>query len=475
VATAGWWVLTVELVPTSWRPYIGGSQANSVWELIWGYNGLGRLTGNETGSVGGGGTGGPQGAGGAGGGGWGATGLGRMFGAEVGGQVAWLLPTALFLLVAGLVAVGRGRRTDGRRAALLLWGGWLIVTALVFSLMAGIFHAYYTVALAPAIGAVVGIGGVLLWERRSRLWARSALAVAVAGTVVWSAVLLSRSSTFLPWLSPLVLVVGVAAAFGLLAVHRLGRRIAATVLAAAVLAGLGGSAAYAVQTAATAHTGSIPSAGPTVAGAGGFGGPGGGRVGGRGGFPGGHARGGFPGGAPPGAGGFPGGTTTGGGAPITGGGAPITGGITGGTTGGTTTGAPGLAGAGRRAGGMGGLLDAATVSSATATALEQNASSYTWVAATVGANNAAGYQLATQLPVMPIGGFNGSDPSPSLAQFQAYVAAGKVHWFIGGGSGFGGSAGGSNSSSAIASWVASTYSAQTIGGVTMYDLTQPAG
>ncbi|MDQ1660470.1 MAG: hypothetical protein QOJ68_450, partial [Blastococcus sp.] len=141
VATAGWWVLTVELVPASWRPYIGGSQTNSVWELIWGYNGLGRLTGNETGSVGGGGTGGPQGPGGAGGGGWGATGLGRMFGAEVGGQVAWLLPTALFLLVAGLVAVGRAPRTDRRRAGLLLWGGWLIVTALVFSLMAGIFHA----------------------------------------------------------------------------------------------------------------------------------------------------------------------------------------------------------------------------------------------------------------------------------------------------------------------------------------------
>jgi hypothetical protein len=119
------------------------------------------------------------------------------------------------------------------------------------------------------------------------------------------------------------------------------------------------------------------------------------------------------------------------------------------------------------------LLDSATVSTATATALKDNASSYTWAAATVGANNAAGYQLATQLPVMPIGGFNGSDPSPTLAQFQAYVAAGKIHWFISGG-GFGGSRGGSNASSAISSWVASTFTAQTIGGVTMYDLTQPS-
>ena len=128
----------------------------------------------------------------------------------------------------------------------------------------------------------------------------------------------------------------------------------------------------------------------------------------------------------------------------------------------------------RGAGGMGGLLDARSVSSTVAAALAKDASSYTWIAATVGANNAAGYQLATQLPVMPIGGFNGSDPSPSLAQFQAYVAAGKVHWFIGGGMGMR-SAGGSNASSEIASWVASNFTAQTFGGVTMYDLTQPAG
>ena len=103
--------------------------------------------------------------------------------------------------------------------------------------------------------------------------------------------------------------------------------------------------------------------------------------------------------------------------------------------------------------------------------LSADSSSYTWVAATVGANSAAGYQLATGLPVMPIGGFNGSDPSPTLAQFQADVAAGKVHYFIGGG-GFGGlQNGGSSSSSDIATWVAQTFPAQTVDGVTVYDLT----
>ena len=434
--SAGWWVAVVELVPDSWRPYIGGSQTDSVWELIWGYNGLGRLTGNETGSVGGGM-------------GWGETGIGRLFTSEVGGQVAWLLPTALALLVGGLIAVGRAPRTDTRRAALIGWGGWLLVTGGVFSLMAGIFHAYYTVALAPPIAALVGVGGGLLWQRRGVLWARIVLAATLAGTVLWSWVLLSRSADFLPWLKWLLLIGGLVAALGLLVVDRAGRAIAASVLAVGLLAGVAGPAAYAVQTAATAHTGSIPSAGPTVAGAtgpgGGFRGPGGPPVGG---FPGGLA-GRFPGTPPGGNGGFPGGAGA----------------------------APGAVGGGARGGmgaGMGGLLDAADASAEVAAALSADASSYTWVAAAVGANNAAGYQLATELPVMPVGGFNGSDPSPTLAQFQADVESGQIHWFIGGGMGMG-SDGGSSSAAEIAAWVADNFAAQTVDGVTLYDLTQPAG
>jgi 4-amino-4-deoxy-L-arabinose transferase-like glycosyltransferase len=432
VVAGGWWVAIVELVPASARPYIGGSQTNSVWELIWGYNGLGRLTGDETGSVGGGGGAGGQ---------WGATGLTRLFTAEIGGQVAWLLPAALILLAGGLVAVGRAPRTDVRRAALITWGGWLLVTGLTFSLMAGIFHAYYTVALAPAIGALVGIGGGLLWRRRTQVWARIVLAVALATTAVWSSVLLGRSADFLPWLRWAVLVGGLLAAAALLVVDRIGRAVVAAVLAVGVLAALGGPAAYAVETSATPHTGSIPSAGPAVAGGMGLGG----RPGGFGRFRGGPA------GGPPGALAPPGGTTAA---------APQTGGFGG--------------FGGRARGGMGGLLDAASVSSQVAAALEQDASSYTWVAAAVGANNAAGYQLATQLPVMPIGGFNGSDPSPTLAQFQADVAAGQIHWFLAGGAGGMRSQGGSNASSEIASWVAANFPAQTIGGTTMYDLTQPS-
>ena len=150
VAGAAWWVLAVALWPASDRPYIGGSTNNSALDLAFGYNGLGRITGNETGAGGGGGGGGPTFSGQAG--------IGRLFNSEMGTQIAWLLPAALIALVA-LVALAGGRRAPtGRAPRLLLWGGWLVVTGLVLSYAGGIIHPYYTVELAPAIAALVGIG-----------------------------------------------------------------------------------------------------------------------------------------------------------------------------------------------------------------------------------------------------------------------------------------------------------------------------
>ncbi len=124
-------------------------------------------------------------------------------------------------------------------------------------------------------------------------------------------------------------------------------------------------------------------------------------------------------------------------------------------------------GAGGGPGGMGGLLDGTAVSAQVKALLEAGSSSYTWVAAVVGSQNAASYQLAVQESVMPIGGFNGTDPSPTLAQFQAWVAQGKIHYFIA----TGGTGGRSATGSEIATWVESTYTAQTVDGVTLYDLT----
>ena len=118
---------------------------------------------------------------------------------------------------------------------------------------------------------------------------------------------------------------------------------------------------------------------------------------------------------------------------------------------------------------MGGLLDSSESPAAVTAMLQADADSYTWAAAAVGSNTAAGYQLASEEPVMAVGGFNGSDPSPTLAQFQQDVADGEIHYFIGGG-GFGQQNGGSSASSDIATWVAATFTAQSVDGVTLYDL-----
>lgn len=408
VLSAGWWVAVVELVPASMRPYIGGSQDNSFLSVTFGYNGLGRLSGGEAGSVGGGN-------------GWGETGLTRMFSSAIGGQISWLIPSALILLAVGLYLRGRAPRTDARRAAYVVWGGWLLVTGLTFSLMAGIFHEYYTVALAPAVAALVGMGASEAWEHRRHPVGSIALAAATAAAATWGFILLSRVD-WVPWLRVGVLALGLASALLLLAVTQLHRRWVPAVVATALVAALAGPAAYSLSTVATAHTGSIVTAGPASAG--------------------GRGPGGMPGGAP---GGQAGGQPTGGGA-------------------------------------MGGLLDASTPDTEVVSALSASASDYTWVAAAIGSQNAAGLQLASGLPVMAIGGFNGSDPSPTLAQFQAWVQQGRIHYFAASSGGFGGPGGGpgggmggSGTGSDISTWVQQNFTAVTIGGSTFYDLTQPTG
>ncbi|MYW63871.1 glycosyl transferase [Streptomyces sp. SID8379] len=471
VVAGGWWVAIVELWPASSRPYIGGSQNNSFLELTFGYNGLGRINGDETGSVGGGG-------GGTGTGQWGETGLTRMFNSEIGSQVSWLLPAALILLVAGIVLTWKAKRTDTARAAFLAWGGSLVTTTLIFSFMAGIFHQYYTVALAPYLAAVVGMGAAVLWEERSRIAWSVTLGAAVAVTAVWGFVLLGRTPDYLPWLRWAVLVGGLVAGLGLALAGRLNRQLALGVAGLGLVASLAAPTAYTISTLNTGHSGSIVTAGPSGASAMGMGGGPGGGGGGRGGFPGGGNQQGGPGGQmgqPP-----TGGTGTGNGNSNSnqlGGGFPggnqqgnQQNGQQGTMPGGMGEGGPGGGGGG----GMGGLLNGAEVSSKAKKLLEKNADDYTWAAATVGSQNQASYQLATGDPVMAIGGFNGTDPSPTPAQFKQYVEDGRIHYFISSGSG-GGGMGGSSSGSAskITSWVEDNFKKVTVGSATFYDLTQP--
>ncbi len=442
VVSAGWWVAIVELWPVADRPYVGGSQTNSVLELIFGYNGFGRLTGNEIGSVGRGGfAGGPLGPGSGGGGGGGVR---QLFDWSMGSQIAWLLPVALLFALTLLWFGRRMPRTDRLRASMLLWGGWLLVTGAVLSYAQGIIHPYYTVVLAPAIGALVGIGAVTLWQLcsgqlRSALLARAVLAAGLAGAAVWAFVLLDRAPSWQPWLRVVVLIAGLACAVPLAVPASARNRVGLVAATAGIAVGLAAPAAYALDTAATPHLGAIPSAGPQ---GGGFGG------GGPGGFRGRRSPGqrfpshGF------GSNGF------GSNGPSTPDGSA--GGFRGGRDGG-----PGR---------IGGLLGGTTSNTALNALLARDADRYRWVAAVIGSNMAAGFQLATGHPVMPVGGFNGSDPSPTLAQFQQYVNQGSIHYFIGGG-GFPGQHGGSSSSREIADWVQQTFTSTTVGGAMVYDLT----
>ncbi len=432
VVSAGWWVAIVALWPAASRPFIDGSPDNNIFNLITGYNGLARIFAGG-------------GAGGGGGNFSGPTGLLRLFNDAMGGQASWLLPAALFALVAGLWARRRTPRTDRARAALLLWGGWLVITAIVFSFGQGVIHTYYTVALAPAIGALVAIGGALLWPRRHSLTGRAVAAVVVGGSAAWAYALLSRTPSWEPWLRAVVAASAALAVLGLLAAPALGRlrrRASIAVALLATVALLAGPVAYAAQTVTTAHTGSVPSAGP-VSSSGFGGGPGGGGAGG--GFGGGFG----------GGGGRPGGSAAG----------PA--GARGGAAGAAGPGAsgPGASAAGPAGGG------GSNVSSALIKALKQDADSYRWVAATSGSQSAASVELATGDPVMAIGGFNGNGGNLSLAAFQQDVAQAKIHYYIASSGGPGGGMSGS-SASAITSWVEAHFKAVDVGGQTVYDLTQ---
>jgi 4-amino-4-deoxy-L-arabinose transferase-like glycosyltransferase len=422
VLSSGWWVLAVELLPASARPYIGGSATNSAIELLLGYDGLARIFGFGGGAPGGGGPGGGGGVGFSG-----AAGLLRLFNAQLGGQVGWLIPFSIAGLATGLWLRRRAPRTDRARAGYLMWGLWLAVHALVFSFMSGIIHSYYAVAMAPAIGALVGAGAVDLWALRARTRFGG---LALAGTILVSAALawqlLGRTPDFAPGLGLSILACGTLVAVILAVPGTLARRrtqLAAAGLGLAVL--LAGPAAYALDTMATAYAGGDPSAGPATA----AGGP-------------------LDGGGPGGSGAAAGLGRTGSGAPA----GPV-----------------GAFVAGSGAGDGGGRSDPALIAY-----LLANRNGATWIVATTSANAAGSIQLASGEPVMAMGGFSGSDPAPTLAQFKALVASGQLRYvLVNGGGGFGGPGGGrGGSTSEIDAWVASVGTAVDYGGSggTLYDL-----
>jgi 4-amino-4-deoxy-L-arabinose transferase-like glycosyltransferase len=268
-----------------------------------------------------------------------------------------------------MMFVRRQRRlalTSAQWTPVLIWGGWLLVTAIVFSYAQGIIHPYYTVALAPAIGAVIGILVSRLWSERSVAGLRL-LAGCVAVTVVWTVALLNRTPMWQPWMRAAIVAGGLAAV-----ALWIGRRPRLSSVAAGlgIVVSLMAPVAYSVNAARAAHDGAIPIAGPAI------------------------------------------------------------------VLSVTHVDAPAPAANARASvpvvdpSVMGGMLRISRPSRAAVEALLENADAYPWVAATPGGNNAAGLELATRRAVIGLGGFNATDPSPTLEQFQRMVAQRKVHFFV---------------------------------------------
>ncbi len=294
LASSMWWVALVSFWPGS-KPYIGGSTDGSVLNLVIGYNGLGRILGRQAGRelVGGpgvpggfgmpggfGGSGRPGGDPGGGAFGGGGSGLTRLFGGQVGGQISWLLPLCLLVLVAVAIAGIRQWRSGqtsepARRAGWTLWGGWLLLVGVVLSAAQGGFHSYYTTEMAPAVAAVTAAGVAAMWRhyRRPGGYRWLLLPAAVTLTAGWAWVLVSRDISWNGWLRYAVVGAAVVAVV-LLVAGRLslkGTSCAMSRVAGvlAVVTLLAAPAVWSTATAVAASGGAMAQAGPSGSGFGG--------------------------------------------------------------------------------------------------------------------------------------------------------------------------------------------------------------
>jgi 4-amino-4-deoxy-L-arabinose transferase-like glycosyltransferase len=486
------WYGMMTLLPAADRPWVGDTTDNSWFSLIFGANGLGRVDGN---------TGGPSGSGGGFGGGGGGSfggsaGLLRLFNSIVGGQIAWLLPLALLGLALGLWMHRRAPRTDPARSAYLLWGGWAVVTWAIFSFSKGVFHPYYTTALAPAVAVLAAGALTTLWDRSRHSTAWSvALALTLIGTSVLAAALLGRVGGFSSWLAPATVALAAVACVSLL-IARLSwaqanasmkRWLAVCAATAGLVAVLAGPGSYALATVGKTLNGSNPLAGPTSAASSGFaGGPAGGMPGGRAqfrsgsGMPGGRGQsrpgsgaggGGRPPGAPPSAELFGGGPASAG----QGGAASARGG----TASGGLARADGLPGGLGRPGAAGGVGQGANVSKVLVKYLEAHQGSARYLVAAVGSSTAGSIALQSGRDVVNMGGFMGSDPAPSLTKLKHLISTGQLRYVLlgggQGGAGLGGPGGNSTLTQERESWIKShgtitkvTGQSSTGGSTTLY-------
>lgn len=417
-----WWSVLVWLTPAGSRPWVGSTNDNNIWSLIFGYNGFGRLLGGRGGGGGPGGTppsggmgggttlqaagnttqtatdgasmmpggmgGGPGGGHGPGGTGFGGqTGIFRILNNDFGPNIAWLL--ALALAGGGLLLwiLRKTPRTNRGRAAVIFWMLWLLIHVMIFSMTSGVIHPYYVVVMAPAVAALVGISLPFLWgayvRRKPYAWL---LPVLVGVTAVTTVIILGYAGTMM-WLMWTVGVLGIAGMIGLLvnlyAPRRWLQNLAiVTALAACTLA----PTVYTLATVNVMHTGSIPTAGPSSTAM------------------------------------------------------------------------------------QGSNNETSQADSQLVQYLLRHQHGATWLVAVASANESAAIQLTSGQPVMAVGGFNGSDTPLTLEQFKQLVKDGKVNYYAISSHGRGGGPGGGNNE--ITAWVKQTGTVVNYGGsdVTLYEL-----
>lgn len=418
-----WWSVLVLLTPAGSRQWVGSTNDNNIWSLIFGYNGFGRLLGGRGGDGGLGGAppsggmgatttlqtagnttqtmadgagmmpggmgGGPGGGHGPGGTGFGGqTGIFRIFNNDFGPNIAWLLVLALAGGGLMLWILRKTPRTNRGRAAVIFWMLWLLIHIVIFSMTSGVIHPYYVVVMAPAVAALVGISLPFLWgayvRRKPYAWL---LPVLVGATAIIAVIILGYAGT-MTWLMWIVGLFGLAGTIGLLvnlyAPHRwLQNSAIVAALAACTLA----PTVYTLATVNVAHTGSIPTAGPSSTAM------------------------------------------------------------------------------------RGSNNETSQADSQLVQYLLQHQNGATWLVAVASANESAAIQLTSGQPVMAVGGFNGSDTPLTLEQFKQLVKDGKVNYYAvsSHGRGGGGPGGGNNE---ITAWVKQTGTVVNYGGsdVTLYEL-----
>jgi 4-amino-4-deoxy-L-arabinose transferase-like glycosyltransferase len=430
-----WWPVLVSVTPVNDRPYIGSSGNNSIWSLIVGYNGFGRLLGTSSGMGGangkhghstgfnlstttkggtaasqtipsfsgtsfsgfpgsGGKTGGFAGAGhgGPGGSGFGGSvGVLRIFNSDFGPNIGWYIPAGLISTAFVLWQRRKKARTDRVRAAFLLWSGYVVLHIIVFSLVSGVIHPYYPVVMAPAIAALIGMGAPILFDAyKRRTSAALVLPAVVALTGIVAAIMLDYEPLWFPELRIFILIASIISALGLI-VHLYfpKARLSQLSLIIACIACCAGPVAYSLDSVTVTHTGSIPSAGPS---------------------------------------------------------------------------GTGMAGSNN---------ETASVEKSLATYLEQHRDGAAWIVAVNSANESAPIQLTTGEPVMAVGGFDGSDTAISLKNFEKLVSSGKLRYYaVSTGKGLAGGGFNRGGRSVILDWVEAHSSKVSYGGTdyTLYKL-----